>query len=216
MWTLSFVLAAVRARGGGGGARSRETDRSSGARRGSLIPRGRGMRSAPSRKRKKGRQGGPSEALQSVSAAHTAGARCAPVRRCGLDVRCAVRPDDRDSGSSGLPLKGDFAETVKRARRPDPLHVSRERAAVDPSSPAALGLRGMWLPRPPPPHRGVYLGCRRVIAGGVRLIHHPSAVDCAASLANPLAERDCEVRRVGRFLVCRPSSRSLSGSSCRC
>ena len=53
------------------------------------------------------------------------------------------------------PPCGGFLVEREAGPPPGPASVSRERAAVSSSGPAAWGPFGMWLPRSPPPHRGV-------------------------------------------------------------
>src|SRR5436853_3867167 len=66
---------------------------------------------------------------------------CAPIRLCGQDARCASGPHLAQDPPSGLPTKGDISDHSEAGPPPGPAScVSRERAAVDPSSPAALGL----------------------------------------------------------------------------
>jgi hypothetical protein len=77
-------------------------------------------------------------------------------------------------------MKGDISRQQEAGPPPAPLRVSRERAAGKSSGPAAL--RPFVSSEVAPAASGrVSVACQ-VSGGGRWLIHHPSTVDCFASL----------------------------------
>jgi hypothetical protein len=80
--------------------------------------------------------------------------QCAP--RTSLRPRHPVRAfHGAPETHNRRPPVGGFLVEREAGPPPGPASVSRERAAVSSSGPAAWGPFGMWLPRSPPPHRGV-------------------------------------------------------------